>query len=60
VSRQLLECLEGVGSAPKASEWSPPSLLKILSTRSGLKGSMPVLSHPELMLASVKALSKAE
>jgi hypothetical protein len=60
VSRQLLECLEGVDAAPKASGWSPPSPLKILSTWSGSEGSMPVLSHPDFMLASVKALSKAE
>ena len=62
MSRQLLECLEGVDSAPEASGWSTPSLLKILSnvTWSGSKGSMPVSSHPDLTLASVKALSKAE
>jgi hypothetical protein len=60
VSIQLLECLEGVDIAPKALGCSPPSPLKILSTWSRLKGSIPVLSHPDLMLASVKALSKAE
>ena len=60
MSRQLLECLESVDSAPEASGWSPPSLSKILSTWSGSKGSMLVLSYTDLTLASVKALSKAE
>jgi len=58
--RQLLECLESVDWAPKVREWSPVSFLKILSTWPGLNGSIPVLSHPDLMLPSIKVLSKAE
>jgi hypothetical protein len=56
MSRQLLECLKGVDSLG----WSPSFLLKILSTWSGLKGSMLVFSYPDLTLASVNALLKAE
>jgi hypothetical protein len=52
-SRELLEWfIEG------AEAYKPSSFLKILSTCSGSNSSIPVLSYPDLILASVKVLSK--
>jgi len=56
--RQLLELfVEGIGAC-KPSKLLLASFSKILSTCSGFNGSMLVLRYLDLMLASVKVLSK--